>query len=252
MENEQVVNDLPIASPDDTSKIENEKLLTQSEVNSLIGHHKQKAYDKARRDLMEELKANQGAIDQNQLQQNFAQSPPINNAPPAQSNQSLNMQDIDSRIQEGIEREKRRMQDEQLHNAINNSISVMNGKMEAAKSKLPDYDAVVPRQVFNNPSHPYHAVALTANRYDNGAEMLYELAKNPSKLTTLKSLIMDNLNDPTLVYNEFERLSNSIKTNDLASSKPLPPEPLSHAKPTPINAGNGNLSISDYKKIFRR
>ena len=98
-------------------------------------------------------------------------------------------------------------------------------------------------------SIPYHV--QLANMVDNTAEVMYELAKNPSKIGAIQTLIEIDTKagrHPKLALAEMKRLSESIKVNSKGSKYQPPNEPLSQMRPSNAGTGNqGDRSVRDYK-----
>ena len=79
-----------------------------------------------------------------------------------------------------------------------------------------------------------------ANMVENTAEVMFELASNPSKIGAIQNLIDIDLRagrQPKLAFAEMKRLSESISTNQKGSKFQSPNEPLSQLRPS--NAGTG-------------
>ena len=62
------------------------------------------------------------------------------------------------------------------------------GKLTAAKDKYPDFEETI----ANLEVHKFPEVVQLANNYDNTADIMYELGKNPSKAVILKQLAQLN------------------------------------------------------------
>jgi|ERR1043165_3406403 hypothetical protein len=94
------------------------------------------------------------------------------------------------------------------------------GKLTAAKDKYPDFEETLASLEV----HKFPEVVQLANNFDNTADIMYELAKNPSKAVILKQCAQINLNLATV---ELRRLSDSIKQNQTAKQEPIAQAPLS-------------------------
>ncbi len=116
-------------------------------------------------------------------------------------------------------------------------------KMKQGKELYEDFDEVTKSY---NPSK-YPQVTIMAAQMDNLPDIIYELKKNPQKLTHLHVLA---LTDPDEAQAELGRLSASIKRNDEAlASKVKSPTPLSRLKPsTAAGQDTGKRSIRDLRK----
>lgn len=116
----------------------------------------------------------------------------------------------------------------------------------AESKKYADFETTVAKLNLN--TLPQSVVEMT-NALDNTGEVLYELAKNPSKYSSVLNL--SNIS-PQLAYDELIRLSGSIKKNQdeiAVQEKNKVNEPLDQVKPSRTGTGDGKLSsVSDYRK----
>jgi hypothetical protein len=80
----------------------------------------------------------------------------------------------------------------------------------------------------------------------NGGDVMYDLAKNPSKLATIHTLAQT---DPELARAELLKLGASIATNQQAQAAEQPVSaPLDTIQPSNLSGSNGKLSIRDLRK----
>ena len=96
----------------------------------------------------------------------------------------------------------------------------------------------------------YPQVTILAAQMENTPDIIYELKKNPQKLTHLHVLA---LTDPEEAQAEMTRLSKSIKRNEEAlANNSKSPSPLSKIK-TSARAGQdtGKRTVSDLRKDSR-
>jgi hypothetical protein len=209
-----------------------ERTFKQSEVNDLIGRAKSEALERYKRE---------SSIASHQPQQQQHYQP-----------QHRSDEDIRRLAAEETQRLRDEWSQESQRNAEVQSAQRMAQefftKLEAGKSNLQDFDKVMGEVDLQ--SIPYHV--QLANMVDNTAEVMYELASNPSKIGALQNLIDIDLRagrQPRLALQEMKRLSESIKTNQKASKYHSPNEPLSQMKPS--SAGTGNMGVrtaSDYRR----
>lgn len=200
-----------------------EKLLRQSEVNDLVGSAKHTSYEKGKQDALAEL----------QKQQNVntsVQQPTVNQ-------QAVNqpMQLTPEQERKLADQAYQRLQNDQLVNQF----AV---KMTHGQQKYSDFEKVVtPLQMQNIP----HVVQL-ANGFENTADIMYDLGKNPSKVSNLMVLAQIN---PQLARDEMQRLSDSIKKNEtaLANQKDVR-EPLSQVKSSNVGAGSGKVTSAERRQ----
>lgn len=189
-----------------------EKLVPQHEVNSLVGGAKQRGYEKGYQQALSELQQKQapqqmGGIAQAQQQMNpigdenrMRQIAADEHAKAYQSMQQL-------AIQQAQHAEGTRILNE------------LGAKFNEAKSRIPDFDNVVKINDF----HKMPEVLHYANMVDNSGDVMYDLAQNPSKIATIRSL---SESSPQFALKEVKKLSDSIKQNQNALTQPQAPAPL--------------------------
>lgn len=114
------------------------------------------------------------------------------------------------------------------------------GKLSAAKDKYPDFEETL----TNLEVHKFPEVVQLANNFDNTADIMYELGKNPSKAVILKQLAQLN---PKMGALEIQRLSDSIKQNQSAKQGPIAQPPLSQLTPSLTKTDNAPHTVSDYR-----
>lgn len=203
-----------------------EKVLRQSEVDKIVGSVKRETLEKARREY------------ENKLQ--MAQMQP---ATPSYTpdNQALNMGHgsiPEDQIRRLINEEAQKQSN---YAAANRVAQEFISKLEATKSKYPDFEEKV--AALNLPSIPQ--IVGLANSMDNTGEIMYEIASNPSKFANLMVL---SHTAPHLAAEEFKRLSASIKKNEEAAKQQSAQEPLSQIKPSNTGSDNGSAGFREYKK----
>ena len=246
MLNEQEGEATPDLSHTEEVKLE-EKLIPQSEVNRLVGSAKQKALEKGYQKAMEELKAQQAPM---QLQPAPMQQPMQPMGTPPQPQQQLSPEMIQEQVRQAILAEQQERERQHYLQAAEQSKAQMAQKLQTAKSKYPDFDQVMQNIDLNNPLH--ERILHGANGFDNGGDVLYDLAKNPDKLSMISMHLLTNPSNTQLPFSQMKSLSDSIKTNSAAANQPQPPEPLTQVQPLPTGAGSGTMTIADYKKQYRR
>lgn len=206
-----------------------EKLVPQSAVDKAVKHAKHLAYEQGRKETLIELQS------QNQ------QQPDTNTSVTNQSSQSLGgMPSLSTeQVQKMIEEHtQQKAHQYHAHNIANEFLS----KISAGKDKYPDFEETI--DALELPTIP--EVVQLANSFDNTADVMYELGKNPHKVASL--LALSRLGNGKLAYLETKKLSDSIKQNQNALQQPVPPEPLSQLKPSNVGTDNGSLSISELRK----
>lgn len=208
------------ATPVTESKPEvQEKVLKQSEVDKIVGNVKRETLEKARREYESKMQ--------------MAQTPP--------ATQSYNENQVSM-----PEEQLRRMINEEAQKqanyaAANRVAQEFISKLEATKSKYPDFEEKV--SALNLPSIPQ--IVGIANSMDNTGDIMYEIANNPSKFASVMVLAHTA---PHLAEAELRRLSDSIKKNEAAAKQPTANEPLSQVKPSITGTDNGSSSVRDLRK----
>lgn len=116
------------------------------------------------------------------------------------------------------------------------------GAMDAEKAADPEfadlYDAIgIERQPL---------LILAMDGMENKAQVVKDLAKNPSKYANIITLA--NGGSPKLAQLELNKLSASIKTNEDAKKQPKVDAPLSQIKSSNIGGDDGKMSVSDFQQ----
>lgn len=238
------------SAPTQGTNAETERTFKQSEVNDLVGRAKSEAVERYRRESS--MAAHQPPAPQQQQYQ-----PSYQPQAPQQTSQTQSMSPDEYRriAAEEAERLRNEWVSEANQRAEENNAKQIASefftKIEAAKGKLQDFDKVMADIELR--SIPYHV--QLANMVDNTAEVMYELAKNPSKIGAIQNLIDIDMRagrQPKLAMAEMKRLSESIKTNEQAGKFKSPNEPLSQLRPSNAGADSkGPLGVADYKRRYR-
>jgi hypothetical protein len=210
-------NVVTTAAPETVS---HEKTLPQSEVNELVGKIKKETYEKARREVLSEVQKTH-TPESISSQQNIGSMP-------------ISDDHIRQLITEQANRAAMQAQAERVAHEFNN-------KMLAAKEKYPDFEQVVAQVNFAQ----IPSIVNFANSLDNTADIMYDIAKNPSKFASVLTLAGTA---PNLAEMELRRLSESIKKNEDASKQPSASEPLSQIRPSITGTDNGSKTIRDLRK----
>ena len=125
----------------------------------------------------------------------------------------------------------------------NNMVTQLAAKIQDAQARHPDFDEVTSRYDFTQ--HP--ELLMAANAHTNAGDILYNLAKNPSKL----GQIVSTKHDAGLTNMQLAELAQGLQQNQDGTSQKLPQEPLSQATSSNVGADNGKMSMSDLKRKFR-
>src|SRR5215207_9462620 len=173
-----------------------EKMLSQSEVNRIVGAAKAEAAERARKQAVEQYQAEQAK----------------NISGGAQS-----QDDMDVKIQRGVQAEKQA--DKERQEALNQQLAEAEYKKEVQAlsnefmSKVrdgmgayEDFDAVT----SDLDLRAFPQLVFLSAGLDNPADVVYELSKNPQKLMTIQNLAE---RAPQMAKKQLEALSQSIKSN---------------------------------------
>jgi hypothetical protein len=229
---------------------EPEKMLTQSEVNKLVGkireETKERTYRKARQEIMAELQQ-QVTPDQQQADNSIARQAAqatmggMSNLNPEQIRQLI-AEETAKQTQAIREHQEQEMHRQNMSRIASNFIQ----KMEAGKEKHPEFESKV--AMLNLPSIP--EIVHLAEGVENTADVMMDLAENPHKISNLLTLYARN---PALAQAGMNKISESIKQNDIAKNMSMPSDPYQSIKPSAsAKTGDGNLSVSDLQKYFSK
>lgn len=203
-----------------------EKVLKQSEVNRIVGGAKVEAYEKGKREALAELERERAS------QQSYESQTKSQNI-------TANADELRRLIAEEAEARANQQRAQQVAEQF---IS----KMQLGMQKHQDFEEVVTK--LDIPNLPPQLIAW-ANSMDNTADVMYEIGKNPGKFANLLTL---SITSPRLAYDEFIRLSDSIKRNEEAAKKAANSnanEPLDQVKHSTTGTDNGSpRSVSDFRK----
>jgi len=207
-----------------TTEQPKEKMVAQSEVDTIAGIAREQGIDKGRREAEMAFKAQQEMTSKVSAQQ------------VAQGSMS------EEQVRQMIMQETQKQQQEQLQMAhAQQVVSEFVSKMQGGAEKYEDFESTV--AALELPKIP--EIVKLANSADNTADVMYELGKNPYKVASLLTLARTA---PHLAQAEMARLSGSIKKNQDVASKVVTREPLSQIKHSTAGADGGELSVKDLRK----
>jgi 23S rRNA pseudoU1915 N3-methylase RlmH len=226
------VSDTTQAQVQETAQQAQERLFKQSELNEIVG--------RAKHDAVESFKRQQ--------QTQYAQQAPQSNQ--AQSSKSLSEDDVKRLTSEELARQRdqwtRESQEKADADIAQRIVNSYKEKIAPGKEKYEDFEAVT-----NNVDMRYYpnVVQLLAEYVDNSHDVIYELAKNRTKLYQLESTCGHNPQDA--IY-EIKRLSDSIKANESSSQMKHANSPLSQQRPSNTGTDSGGtLSMKDLKRKYK-
>lgn len=209
----------------------------QIQMNDVVKREREKAYEKGRIAAMQELQAQQ----QQQQQEPQAQS--------LGGMQQFSQADIERMIQEQATRATQEHIQSQLaemkqQQMVNSFVQ----KMQVAEQQYPGLEEELNQLNYSDPR--IHAFIGMVNDFENTGEIMKEVLDNPYKLSQILSDIQDQ---PYLAQKNLQKLSASIKQNQQAKAEEAQArDPYSQLKPsTSAGMDNGNMSVADFRKMFR-
>lgn len=226
--------DIPV---DNESVAVSEEMLPKSVVSKIVERERLKATEQERKRLMEQMQNQQPAPE------HPAQQP---------QGQQVGLGGMSQLSQDDIQRLIAEHAPQALMQHVNqlkvqHTVDTFVNKMNAAEQKYPglqeklgelDYDGMAP-------------IIEMANSMENTADIMKELVDNPMKMGNLMALMYSQ---PKMAKKAMMDLSSSIKTNQQAlEEEKQARDPMSSLKPsTKAGIDNGEMSVSDFRKMFRR
>ena len=215
----------------ETVQQQQERVFKQSELNDIVG--------RAKHDAVESFK-----------RQQQQQAPQYQQPHETHSSRSLSEEDVKRLTGEELARQRQAWekdsQEKAEAEAAQRIVNTYKEKIAPGKDKYEDFEAVT-----NNVDMRYYpnVVQLLADHVDNSHDVLYELAKNRTKLSHLEFTCAHNA--PDAIY-EIKRLSDSIKANEQTSQMKHANSPLSQQRPSNTGTDSGNsLSLRDLKRKYK-
>lgn len=214
-----------------------EKMLSQSEVNRLVSAIKKESYDKGM------------AAAKTSSEQAVPSQPTVPAQPEATSTQYS-----PEKVQELVRNEMMRAQEAQSladqerkqQAELQQLVAELKPKIDEAATKYDDFRDKVSPQVMEEVLQVNPALLVYANQVDNSGDVLYEVMKHPEKLAMLNNLS----GIPSQAVTYVKGIAKSIKDRDAAKSAPQQPQPLNTLKPSTVGAGDGPMTVADYKNFY--
>lgn len=205
-----------------------EKMIPQSQVNKIAAREAKHAAEKARQEMQAEFERQRVSQDMQQTpqpQQNMGGIPQIS------------PEEMEQHILAAAHRMSTKMTADKM-------AADFEAKIEAEIAEDPDFGDVY--DSLNIARHP--ELVIWMNGMENSAKVVKDLANNPSKFANI--LMLANNGMGNLAQRELQKLSDSIKANQVAQAQPQAKQPLDQLSPSSIGVGNGdNLSVSDFMKM---
>lgn len=201
-----------------------ERVFTQSELNEIVGRAKREAAESARRQQQQQHEAPRESQSDDYIRKLAS--------------------DELARQRDAWAREAQEKADAEAARRI---VEAYKTKIAAGKQEYEDFESVTNGLEMGRLPN---VVQLLAEHADNASGVLYELAKNRTKLYTLEN--MCNVNPKDAIY-EVKRLEKSLKTAGDVENYKQAKAPLSQQKPSPTTGMDSGkaMSVSDYKRMFR-
>lgn len=232
---EAPANDSSVASADNSAPAQStttestaaEKLLPQSQVDKIISGRLKDQQSKLERQYEQKLA---------QIQQSQSQTSSQNQQP---SNVGGMQGMTEPQIRQLIDQEATRRSTMEYANRVAQSYTQ---KISSELNGDPEFV-----EIYNDlkleQQHPYLIPLL--NDLDNTAAVIKDMGKNSSKFANILMLV--NSGNQELAFRDLKKLSDSIKANEAAKKQEIPPAPLSQMKPSHLSAGDGKMTVRDYK-----
>lgn len=233
---EEVLNqsvDTTSSPSNEVSSAQQEKMISQSQANALIGKARQEGAARA----VEEFRRSQPESVQQQ-----------------HSYRETSTQVDESKYRQIAAEEAQRLRDvwyaeaQQKHDeqTAQQIVKGFYDKIEAGKQKYDDFDTVtgdLELKRFPN------IVQMLSQNVDNSHDVLYELSKNRSKLAQIEMTARDF---PKEALHELNRLAESIRKNDESTGRREANTPLNQQRSSNIGTDSGKaLSMRDLKSKYR-
>ena len=218
-----------------------EEMLPKSVVSKIVERERLKAVEKTKREFMEQMAS----------QQQQQESP--QQAPVMQQQQGVGLGGMTQMSPDDVEKLIAQHAPKALEQHVKNlkaqhMVESFAGKMKSAEMKYPGLQQELNQLNYEDP-RMLRFIEL-ANAMDNTGDIMKEVIDNPEKMDTLLNL---SYSQPYVAQKKLASLSQSIKTNQEALAQDAQArDPMSSLKPS-TNAGmdNGNMSVSDFRKMLR-
>jgi hypothetical protein len=221
-----------------STEVSSEKMIPQSQVDSLVG--------RVRKETRERMESE------------FQQRKPaeIQQPNPQQSSASIGNEDVRKIIGEEMQKQRDEIFKQSQIAEANKIAHEFMSKIDAGKSEYSDFDETL----SNIPLEKIPHIVQLAAGVDNTAGVMYELAQNPTKISSIYSLLAIDFEaqksgiNSNLARKEIQKLSESIRLNKEAKQAKTSNAPLSQLKSSLVGLDNGSddsKTVSDFRKVFR-
>jgi hypothetical protein len=212
-----------------------EKSLTQSQVNEVVKREKAGVADRVRREMeskhREELERVRAETQGQSMTQGGAPAVDIDGIE----------QRVYDKFMNDLQTHRDALEKETHERELKSRADSFHLKMSKGSEIFDDYNEVM----GDFKAHEFPNAALLAEGMPNTAEIMYELANNPSKLLEINSLAERS---PGMAQKQLEKLSKSIEANIAAKQNNVSaPAPLSRLKSSTVGVDNGKMGLQDLK-----
>lgn len=218
-----------------------EEMLPKSYVNKIVMQEKAKAAEAALRKAEERHQQELAEMKAMQAQKQEQRNEQV----PKQVDANAIYQQVQESFNQEWQRREKEHQEEQMQNEMRRIANQYQSKIDTGKTAYKDFDEVT--KDFDPAAFPQLTFLIAG--IDNAADVLYDLAKNPSKLATLDRLAEKN---PRMAQNELLKLSASINVNKEAQANADSQKtaaPLNRLQASRVSGSNGKMGISDLRNL---
>lgn len=216
----------------ETSAPVQEPMLPQSKVNELVANAKLVSAKKAREEAEMQYRQQMQAQQSQQMGGMQQQAQPQAQQP-----------DFGAMIEEKLAEKQREISEFEQRRQMEELAKDYMEKMAHGETLHPDFKEVTGKY---DPAK-FYEVTIMAAQMPNTADVMYELNKNPMKLTHLKQLAGIDYN---MALAEIQKLSESITRNEEAqNSNVKSPSPLSRPRASIAGTDGGKKNIRDLRKM---
>jgi len=229
-----------VAPDNPQSDAPSEKIFTQSEVNDIVKKAKHGAVEGYKRLAVERPEyiqqkhsGNEATFPRNDYQESTRQ--------PDDDIRRIAAEEI-TKLHSKMAEEAHRSQQERDAQRI---VQEFLGKVVAEKDKYNDFDQVVGDvELAQFPN----TVQLLHGYVDNVSDVMYELAKDPIKMSQLEILARTSQKG---AVKAIQGLSKSIKDNQEGVKMRNAKEPLDQLRPSNTGTDSGDMSVRDYRRKYK-
>jgi hypothetical protein len=205
--------------------------LPKDEVSKIVADQKKSAYEKGYQKALSEAQSRQSQ-NETQLQSN-------SNNDYSGFNQDEVKRMIENELKRNQEAQYEAYKQQQQQQEAQRILNELSTKVQDASQRYDDFHDVVGKVDYIN---NLPDILELSNLVDNSGDVLYELAKSPMKIAGIRGL------PPNLAALEIQRLSQSIKSNQISAKKELPKDPLSKLHASNVGTNTGERKGVQYWK----